>query len=78
MRIHRGGITKEERAAKKIHEAVMDISLDLEKLGYYLTVVLPYLHFNRVMEIMESAQYQHSGQHELRGDYYVSANINRS
>jgi hypothetical protein len=54
----RQGISKEEKVARKIAKEMWDMSLDLEALGYYLARATSYLEFNRVLEVLESAQAQ--------------------
>ena len=57
MRISRG-ITPEERVAMRIKPIIEDLNLDLEQTGIMLARVLPHLTFNRLVAIIESAQYE--------------------
>ena len=49
--------TKEEKVAQKISNLVCDFSLDLEAVGYYMATAIPYLTYNRALEVLESARY---------------------
>lgn len=49
--------TKEEKVAQKISNLVCDFTLDLEAVGYYMATAIPYLAYNRALEILESARY---------------------
>lgn len=49
--------TKEEKVAQKISNLVCDFTLDLEAVGYYMATAIPYLSYNRALEILESARY---------------------
>lgn len=57
MRISKG-ITPEERVASRIKTIIEDLNLDLEQTGIMLARVLPHLTFNRLVAIVESAQYE--------------------
>jgi hypothetical protein len=50
--------TSEERTAKKITQAIQDLTLDLERVGYYIATAMPYLHFRRFIEVAESASHE--------------------
>jgi hypothetical protein len=57
-RIQNSVATSEERTAKKITQAIQDLTLDLEKVGYYIATAMPYLHFNRFLSVAESAEHE--------------------
>ena len=57
MRISRG-ITPEERVAMRIKPIIEDLNLDLEQTGIMLARVLPHLTYNRLIAMIESAQYE--------------------
>lgn len=50
--------TSEERTAKKITQAIQDLTLDLDMVGYYIAKAMPYLHFRRFIEVAESASHE--------------------
>jgi hypothetical protein len=50
--------TKEEKVAEKIGTLLSDFTLDLEKVGVYMSRSLPYLIFRRGLEVLESAEFQ--------------------
>ena len=54
MRI-RHGISKEERIAVKIGTLLLDLSLDLEAIAFYLYRSSSYMVFRRIIEVLESA-----------------------
>lgn len=60
MRISRG-ITPEERVAMRIKTIIEDLNLDLEQTGVMLARVLPHLTYNRLIAMLESAQYEKEG-----------------
>ena len=51
-------ITEEEKAAKKIANAVSDVRLDLDSIGIYLARYSPTISYNRLMLIAESAEFE--------------------
>ena len=57
-RLQTSVITSEERVAKKITQAIQDLTLDLERVGYYVATAMPYLHFARFREVAESAEHE--------------------
>jgi hypothetical protein len=57
MRISRG-ITPEERVAMRIKTIIEDLNLDLDQTGIMLARVLPHLTYNRLIAMIESAQYE--------------------
>ncbi len=60
MRISRG-ITPEERVAMRIKAIIEDLNLDLDQTGVMLARVLPHLTYNRLIAMIESAQYEKEG-----------------
>jgi len=65
------GTSKEEKVATAIAKTLTDFTLDLEAVGFYLAKAQPYLIFRRVMEVLESAEYQSEGiEYNTRGKYY--------
>jgi hypothetical protein len=60
MRISRG-ITPEERVAMRIKTIIEDLNLDLDQTGVMLARVLPHLTYNRLIAMIESAQYEKEG-----------------
>lgn len=60
MRI-KSGITPEERVAMRIKTIVEDLNLDLDQTGVMLARVLPHLTYNRLIAMIESAQYEKEG-----------------
>jgi hypothetical protein len=58
-RINRSKIkTKEEKVADKIITLLSDLTLDLEKIGFYLARTAPYIIFCRSIEVLDSAKFQ--------------------
>jgi hypothetical protein len=55
------GITPEERVAMRIKTIIEDLSLDLDQTGIMLARVLPHLTYNRLIAMIESAQYEKEG-----------------
>jgi hypothetical protein len=51
-------VTEEEKAAKKIANAVSDVRLDLDSIGIYLARYSPTVSYNRLMLIAESAEFE--------------------
>lgn len=60
MRISKG-ITPEERVAMRMKAIVEDLSLDLEQTGVMLARVLPHLTYTRLIDIIDSAEYEKQG-----------------
>jgi 3-oxoacyl-(acyl-carrier-protein) synthase len=50
-------ITSEEKVAKKMAMLLADLTLDLEKVGYYLAHANSYLWYARATEVLEAAVY---------------------
>ena len=57
-RIQSNVSTSEERTAKKITQAIQDLTLDLDMVGWYIARAMPYLHFRRFQEVAESASHE--------------------
>jgi hypothetical protein len=55
------GITPEERVAMRIKTIIEDLNLDLDQTGIMLARVLPHLTYNRLIAMIESAQYETEG-----------------
>lgn len=77
LRALRIGITKEERVAKAIERLLSDFSLDLDMVGFYLANSTPFTIYSRVIEVLESAEYNKDSGKEirrvgLRGDSYYN------
>jgi pyruvate formate-lyase activating enzyme-like uncharacterized protein len=67
MRRHR--ITNEERVAMKLADICSDLRLDLDMVGTYLARVAPYVSYNRLQEIAESAKEEKEIQNNGRNHY---------
>jgi hypothetical protein len=59
--LKRHGTTKEEKVAVKIGALLLDLTLDLEAVAFYLGRATSYVVFNRILEVLESAQHQKDG-----------------
>jgi hypothetical protein len=57
------GASKEEKLAEKLNIMVSDLNLNLEQLGIMVARVLPELTFNRLMVVLESAEFE---RHKVR------------
>ncbi len=57
MRRLRLQVSEEEKVAKRIGDLLSDFHLDLEQVGKYIAVALPYTIYVRTIEVLESAQY---------------------
>ena len=55
------GITPEERVAMRIKTIIEGLNLDLDQTGIMLARVLPHLTYNRLIAMIESAQYEKEG-----------------
>ena len=55
------GVTSEERVAMRIKTIIEDLNLDLDQTGIMLARVLPHLTYNRLIAMIESAQYEKEG-----------------
>ena len=51
------GKSKEETVATQIGRYLSDFSLDLEAVGYYMAMALPYPVYRRAVEVLEATEY---------------------
>jgi hypothetical protein len=51
-------MTPEERIAKRLSDIVSDVRIDLDLVGVYLARTSPSVPYNRLREIIESAQHE--------------------
>lgn len=58
----RKGMSREEKAVKKIAEIVNDLELDLDMTGQYLAYERN-VTYNRIKEVVEAAEYQKENQY---------------
>ena len=58
-RIRRATQTKEEKVAIKLANIVTDFTLDIEAVGKFLATAVPHILYARLIEVLESAVYQH-------------------
>lgn len=63
-RISRAVETKEEKVAKKLANIVTDFTLDIEAVGKFLATAVPHILYARLIEVLESAQYQYETKNE--------------
>lgn len=57
MRRLRLPTSQEEKVAQRIGDLLSDFSLDLEQVGKYIAVALPYTIYARSIEVLEAAEY---------------------
>lgn len=57
-RIRKATQTKEEKVAVKLANIVTDFTLDIEAVGKFLATAVPHILYARLIEVLESAQYQ--------------------
>jgi hypothetical protein len=70
-RAHRLATSREEKTAIAIGKLLSDFHLDLEAVGKYISVALPYTIYARAVEVLESAQYnQEVAEYREVGKYY--------
>jgi type I restriction-modification system DNA methylase subunit len=50
--------TNEEKVAIKIGALLSDFRLDLESVGFYLNRVNPFTVYRRIVEVVDSSEYQ--------------------
>lgn len=62
--------TKEEKVASKIIMLLSDLTLDIEKIGFYMAINSPYIHYRRFVEVAESSEFQYNGSKLQSGGYY--------
>ena len=71
MRGLRIGISKEEKVAVTIGRLLSDFSLDLEAVGKYLATAQPYVIYARVLEVLDSTEYNKTvAEYREIGKYY--------
>lgn len=71
MRRQRLVTSKEEKTAVAIGKLLSDFHLDLEQVGKYISVALPYTIYVRAVEVLESAQYNKEvAEYREVGKYY--------
>lgn len=71
MRGLRIGISKEEKVALSIGKLLSDFSLDLEAVGKYLATAQPYVIYARVLEVLDSTEYNKTvAEYREIGKYY--------
>ena len=58
-RVSKATASKEERLAVKIANIVADFTLDVEAVGKYIATAVPHILYTRLIEVLESAKYQH-------------------
>ncbi len=69
MRISRR-ITDEEKVANKIGNVVADLRVDLELVGEYLAKSQPYVVYNRLQVIAESAKETKEGTNYAHNNFW--------
>lgn len=71
-RISKDITTKEEKAVNRITTLLSDLTLDIERMGYIASVNMPYIIYDRFVEIAESAEYNRRAdvEYDKRGNYY--------
>jgi hypothetical protein len=67
-------ITSEEKVAKKMAMLLTDLTLDLDKVGYYLAHANPYLWYARSVEVLEAAVYNREVQKLNKWGEYENGN----
>lgn len=60
-------ISQEEKVAKRIGKELSDFTLDLEEVGKYMGLALPYTIYSRAIEVLESAEYNRTNKES--GEY---------
>jgi hypothetical protein len=68
--------TKEEKAISKIITILSDLALDIERMGYIAGVNMPYIIYERFIEVAESTEYNRTKQQEFntKGNFYYDIN----
>jgi hypothetical protein len=69
MRSRRLPKTKEEKIALKLSEIVNDYTLDLNEVGRYFYRVAPKVSYNRIVEIVETAEQERENA-DVRANHY--------
>jgi len=62
--------TKEEKVAKKIETLLSDYGLDIEAVGKYMSISIPYLIYCRAEQMLEAMVYNKEVQQLDRLGYY--------
>ena len=57
--------SNEEKVALKMGNLLSDFRLDLEAVGFYLNRVNPFTVYRRIVEVVDSAEYQADHQEEI-------------
>jgi hypothetical protein len=57
--------TNEEKVALKMGNLLSDFRLDLEAVGFYLNRVNPFTVYRRIVEVVDSAEYQAEHKEEI-------------
>ena len=57
--------SNEEKVAIKIGTLLSDFRLDLEAVGFYLNRVNPFTVYRRIVEVVDSSEYQIQNQGEI-------------
>lgn len=57
--------SNEEKVALKMGNLLSDFRLDLEAVGFYLNRVNPFTVYRRIVEVVDSAEYQAEHQEEI-------------
>ena len=57
--------SNEEKVALKMGNLLSDFRLDLEAVGFYLNRVNPFTVYRRIVEVVDSAEYQAEHQKEI-------------
>jgi hypothetical protein len=63
-------LTEEEKVAQKLATVVSDLRLDIELIGQYLAEISPYVSYNRLQVIAESAKH-HKEEKYVRDNQYT-------
>jgi hypothetical protein len=59
----------EEKVAIKLSDIVNDYNLDLEEVGRYLARVAPKVSYNRIIEIVEVAEFEKENENVRHSHY---------
>lgn len=57
--------SNEEKVALKMGNLLSDFRLDLEAVGFYLNRVNPFTVYRRIVEVVDSAEYQAEHREEI-------------
>ena len=60
--------TNEERVAKKLSDAVTDVTINLDLVGLYLARAFPNVVFHRLQNIVEATEYERENKYDR--EYY--------